>query len=147
MRVVRIHFTFFQRFNRVGLSRQSQDALPGATVGIHVAWRRANQFGDGQKHHAVVAQADRETRVTCHGTVHGVLRQLHAVKGIGSVGRDGANRVGRINVLASGDFAVLSEMLGNGVFHELTNCGEFLVATGVLFGRGSQQFFSSTLFK
>ena len=36
---------------------------------------------------------------TCHGPVHGVLRQQHAVQGVRRVGGHGADHVGGVDVL------------------------------------------------
>ena len=65
--------------------------------------------------------------------MHGVLTQLETVQGIGGVGGDGSDRVGRINVFARGYLVVLGKIGGNGVFQELSNGGELLVATGIGF--------------
>jgi hypothetical protein len=58
-------------------------------------------------------QTDREARVSRHGTVDGILTQLHAVQRIGSVGSNRANHVGRINVLDGGNL-VLSKVALHG---------------------------------
>ena len=51
--------------------------------------------------------------------MHGILRQLHAVQGIGSIGRDRAHRVGRINIFDGSNFAKLCKVVDYGIFHDI----------------------------
>ena len=145
VRIVCIFFTGFEGRDRVRLPRHGQDALPGSTTRIHGTRGRGHQFGNGHECHAIVAQADGKSGVARHGTMYGILTQLHAVQGIGSIGGDGPHGVRRIYVFARGNLSVLGKVLGDGVFHEFANGRKLLVATGVSFCGRSHQLFTRSL--
>ena len=65
---VKMAFALFVHRNCIWLTRERQNSFPRATSGIHATWACRHKFGNGDEHHAVVAQANRKTSVARHSS-------------------------------------------------------------------------------
>jgi hypothetical protein len=76
------------------LAGHGQDALPGAAHRIHHTRGGGHQTRDRDVHHAIVDQPSGESGVACHGTMHCILRQQHAIQSVTGVGRNRSKIMG-----------------------------------------------------
>lgn len=74
-----LRFARFERLDCIWLACQSQHSFPCPSSRIHRPRRGGDQFWNGEKYHAVVAQPNRKPGKSSHGSVDGILSQLHAI--------------------------------------------------------------------
>mmetsp|Transcript_9463 Transcript_9463/g.25697 ORF Transcript_9463/g.25697 Transcript_9463/m.25697 type:complete len:207 (+) Transcript_9463:475-1095(+) len=134
----------WQWFDCVRLSCKRQHAFPGTTVGVHGTRRGRHQLWNRQEHHAVVAESDGEPGEAGHGSVDGVLCQLHTVQTVGGIGWHGSNGVGWIDVFDGGSILLLCEVVLNLLLHEFTDRWQLAVASSVLLFGHPQHLLSCT---